>query len=305
MALTMFQLRRWIKMLSGKSVWHVNQDIGKCLSKDSIRGYYNNMTEKVTMIPELLDTEELPKLKIESGEEVYFPVAIFQYGLGAYDLYLITNDDRYKRKFWQCVEWTIQNQEPNGAWNNFFYIYPEHPYGAMAQGEGASLLIRAFCQSGESRYLDAAKKAIDFMLNPIERGGTSVYENDDIILLEYTHRPAVMNGWIFAWWGLYDYVLATHDGERYKDCLDKSCKTLVANLYKFTTNYWSMYDLDGRIASPFYNNLHIAQMQAMYELTGYEVFRQYASKWRKYQQNNFCYGFAFVVKAFQKIRERE
>jgi len=61
-------------MLTGKSIWHVNQDIGKCFSTDSIKGYYNNMTEKVTKMPELLDNDGLPLLNTSNGE-VEMPVA--------------------------------------------------------------------------------------------------------------------------------------------------------------------------------------------------------------------------------------
>ena len=41
-------------MVTGKSVLHVNQDIGKCFSTEEVKGYYNNLTEKVTMQPQLL-----------------------------------------------------------------------------------------------------------------------------------------------------------------------------------------------------------------------------------------------------------
>ena len=60
-------------MLTGKSVWHVNQEIGKCIAKGEVSGYYNNMTEKVMKIPELLDGDELPKLNLEGGKFTYFP----------------------------------------------------------------------------------------------------------------------------------------------------------------------------------------------------------------------------------------
>ena len=93
----MYQIKRWYLMITGKSVWHVNQDIGKCFSKDSIRGYYNNMIEKVTKMPDLLESDDLPKFSYKNGEYTYFPVAIFQYGLGAYDLYLQTSDERYEK----------------------------------------------------------------------------------------------------------------------------------------------------------------------------------------------------------------
>ena len=289
-------------MLTGQSVWHVNQDIGKSFSADSIKGYYNNMTEKVTKMPELLDNDGLPLLNTGKGN-VEMPVAIFQYGLGAYDLYLQTKDEKYKKKFNQAVKWAEDHLDEKGRWNNFFYVYPDNPYGAMAQGEGVSLLLRAYAQTQDEKYLSMAKSAIDFMLKPVSEGGTALYEDNDLKLAEYTHRPIVMNGWIFAWWGLFDYVLATNDTGVYKKALDTTCKTLVKCLPQFKTWYWSKYDVGGRMASPFYHNLHVAQMQAMYQLTEHEVFRDYANRWEKQQKNQICKAMAFVMKAIQKIRE--
>lgn len=301
MALTAYNVKKWFLMLTGRSILHVNQELGRHFSATELKGYYNNLTEKVTRLPNLLDSEELPTSPDDSGGQILFPVAIFQYGLGAYDLYLESeeSDCRFLRKFMQCAEWALNKQEPSGAWTNFFFRYPQHPYGAMAQGEGASLLLRAYVQTGEERFLAAARKAIDFMLKPLGEGGTI----DGDILLEYTHLPAVMNGWIFAWWGLYDYVLATHDEGCYKDKLEKSCKVLENRLSAFSNSYWSMYDLAGHIASPFYHHLHIAQMQAMYQLTGHDIFKQYAERWQHNETSRMAHARAFVKKAWQKVRE--
>ena len=288
-------------MLTGRSILHVNQGIGRHFSNSELAGYYNDLTEKVTRLPQLLDNDELPTTAAENGTKVFFPVAVFQYGLGAYDLYLESGqqDDRYLHKFILCAEWAIDKQEDSGAWNNFFFMYPEHPYGAMAQGEGASLLLRAYRQTNEQRFLDAARRAIDYMLTPLKDGGTS----DGDILLEYTHLPAVMNGWIFAWWGLYDYVLVTKDTGEYKKRLTNSCKSLESMLSKFSCSYWSMYDLAGHIASPFYHHLHIAQMKAMHSLTGHEIFMKYALRWEKNENSRIAYLRAFIKKAWQKIKE--
>lgn len=295
-------IRRWYLMLSGKSIWHVNQDIGKCFAVDRIKGYYNNMTEKVTKMSQLLDNNDLPLLNTAKGD-VEMPVAIFQYGLGAYDLYLLTGKGQYLKKFNQTVEWTVAHQDEKGRWSTFFYVYPDHPYGAMAQGEGASLLLRAYIHSGKIDYLKAAQRAIDFMLVPVDKGGTALYDNNDVVFAEYTHLPVVMNGWIFAWWGLYDFVLTTHDTGVYKDILVRSCNTLIRYMPRFKASYWSKYDLGGMMASPFYHNLHIAQMQAMYELTGEDIFNQYAKQWKKQQKNPFYKSMAFVKKAIQKLAE--
>lgn len=290
-------------MLQGKSLFHVNQELGKCFTKTGLTGYYNNLTEKVTRQPDLLDTDQLPLHPTANNEHVYFPVAIFQYGLGAYDLYLQNGDTRYLDKFLQCTQWALDNQEPSGAWNNFFFSYPQAPYGAMAQGEGASLMLRAYKHTHDEHYLQAAKLAIDFMLKPLDEGGTSIYENGQPILMEYTHLPAVMNGWIFAWFGLYDYVVATNDEGHYKDMLQKSLLALEERMSLFTTSYWSKYDLDKRIASPFYHHIHIALVQAMHQLTGHQIFNDYANRWQANENNRLCKWRAFGVKSWQKIWE--
>lgn len=290
-------------MLSGKSIDHVNQNIGKCFSTTGIKGYYNNLTEKVTKNPLLLHNDKLPKLTIENGEQVDFPVAIFQYGLGAYDMYQITKDKAYLQKFFQCVEWTMSHNDEKGRWNNFFFYSPNAPFSAMAQGEGASILIRAYQLTGDKQYLDKAKLAIDYMLLPIEEGGTSLYRDPDIFLMEYTFKGMVLNGAIFAWWGLYEYVKITSDHGYYNQMLRKTLDSLVNILHKFKCRYWSMYSLDGLIASPFYHNLHIAQMQAMFALTGIKIFEEYAVIWERQQNDKLCLTIGFIKKAFQKILE--
>lgn len=109
-------------MLSNRSIMHVNQDLGKVISNNpkKVMGYYNNLTDKVILQPNLLHTDTLPVYKTRQGEHVVFPVDVFQYGLGAYDLFLMTSKNLYKKKFLQCVEWAYMNQEESGGWNTFF-----------------------------------------------------------------------------------------------------------------------------------------------------------------------------------------
>lgn len=291
-------------MLLGTSPEHVHQNKGVAYSSKEVKGYYNDLREKVTIEgPSVLNTEQLPVLRLASGESVVFPVAVFQYALGCYDLFLTQKTEIYKNKFLQCADWTITHMDDSGRWNNFSCIFPDHPFGAMAQGEGVSVLLRAYTITHDETYLLAARKAIDFMLTDISDGGTSLVNDEKLVLCEFTCSPAVLNGWIFAWWGLYDYVLVTDDKGYYQSALMKSLNTLVNMLPQFDCAYWSMYDLDGKITSPFYHNLHIAQMQVMYDLTGNPIFRVYANKWESVQKNILCMTRAFVKKAWQKILE--
>ena len=206
MAVNVVQIQRWTKMLLGKSVEHVHQGVGKVYSKDEIKGYYNDLTKKVKIDKSLLYSDKLPLIKQLDGQYIYFPVAIFQYALGCYDLWLIEKDEIYKKKFIQCALWTLDKQDDEGRWDNFSHVYKNAPYGAMAQGEGASVLLRAYALTVNVSYREAAQKAVDFMLQGIEKGGTTEYADGKIVFREYTNQPVVLNGWIFAWWGLYDYV---------------------------------------------------------------------------------------------------
>lgn len=302
MAITIYNIKKWYKMLTGQSVLHVNQDIGEHFCKSELKGYYNNMKEKVTYMSHLVESDEMPIIHTESGVDFYFPVAIFQFAFGLLDWYYETKEDKYLNKFLQCAEWAVNNQLESGAWDNFSYIYKENQYGSMAQGEGISLLVRAYKILDDEKYLSAAKKAINFMLVDVKNGGCTLYKNEEVYFLEYTHLPVVLNGWIFSWWGLYDFYLVTKD-EKVYEIMKNSCRTLIAKLPQFSNRYWSMYDINDKIASPFYHNLHIAQMQAMYVLTGETVFDYYSKLWTRRQHNSLFKGIAFIKKSFQKIIE--
>lgn len=299
-----YNLIKWYKMLTGRSILHVNQGLGKIYSKTDIRGYYNDLTEKVTK-DKNVDALNIPKFKIENGAEVIFPIAVFQYGLGAYDLYLLKGEVCFLEKFKLMADWTLNNQEEKGSWNNFFYIYPDAPYSAMAQGEGISLLVRAYIHYSDSRYLDAAKKAVEFMLTPVESGGTTLYKNNDIFLQEVTNKSTILNGWIFALFGLYDFIkLEGKEQSQLVNVFNRSLNTLKKHLYCFDNGYWSLYNIDGSIiTSQFYHKLHIAQIFALYDLFDIKEFQQYYNKWKRYQDNWINRNRAFILKAYQKLTE--
>ena len=290
-------------MLTGKSIMHVNQDMGKCYVPGEIKGYFNNLTDKVLKDPETLKKRTIPVTTDEKAGKVYFPVAIIQYGLGAYDLYLMSHKKIYLDQFWRCVDYISEHQLENGAWNNFGFVYPDAPYGAMCQGEACSLLLRAHKESGNNKYLSQAKRAIDFMLIPLREGGTSEYKGDDLYLYEFTNKPVVLNGWIFSLFGLYELAVVTR-GQKYEDNLERTVQTLIRTLPIFDNGYWSMYDMGKRIASPFYHNLHVAQMQALTETFHSKIFLDYYKKFKGYQANKSNEIRAFIKKAFQKLTEK-
>ena len=297
MGISMYNIKRWIKMLMGNSIYHVTQDIGKIVDKG---GYYNDLTQKVLLGEKNLDRQGIPFLEHCDGKHIKMPTMIFQYGLGAFDLYLLEEKKEYLDKVVICANWAVDNQEEKGSWNNFFYIYPDNPYSAMSQGEGASLLLRAYAETKDIRYFNAAKKAIDFMLIDVSCGGVSERRENELYLLEYTHLPLVLNGWIFALWGIYDLSLVLPE---YKKEFDKTVNTLARQLLLFDNGYWSLYDVSVMMTSPFYHKLHIAQLKAMYQITNIDIFKEMSLKFEKYESKKINRIRAFCVKGIQKILE--
>lgn len=298
MGISFYKLKKWTKMLTGNSISHVNQGIGKVYSVKNITGYYNDLTEKVTKREDL--GENVPMSSVDTGEIIYFPIEIFQYGLGAYDLYLLNNDKSMLTKVKAASDWAVNNQQNNGSWITFTYENPDHPFSSMAQGEGISLLLRAYLGLKEDKYLIAAKKAVQFMLLPLEQGGTTKYDGNDIYFYECTEDPLILNGWIFSLWGIMDYCKYFEDNE-IKSVLNKTLSTLEKRLSDFDIGYWSLYEDGMRICSPFYHKLHIAQLNVMYELTGSDVYKKYADKFEEYQNKRINRNRAFVEKAMQKL----
>lgn len=80
MGISIYKLQKWYKMMIGKSISHVNQGVGTCYSKTEVAGYYNDLTEKVIRDdPSIL----VPKYRVDTGDEMFFSIGIFQYGLAA------------------------------------------------------------------------------------------------------------------------------------------------------------------------------------------------------------------------------
>lgn len=302
MGINRYKIKKWFKMITGKSLLHVEQGLGKSFVPGEIKGYYNDLTNKVLLDPDTLEKKELPKAQNEKGEFIIFATTIFQYGLGCYDLMLQTSEKKYADQFRRCVCWAIDNQDENGGWDISSFAGEKSPYGAMAQGEGASLLLRAYVYCSDIKYLDAARKAIDLMLTPLEKGGTSRYIDDEMFLMEFMDLPCVLNGWFFAQFGLYDLSIID-SGSFYKDSFKKSLNTMKNHIHEYDNGYWSKYDEKKIIASPFYHKLHISQLAAIEMIDNDEIWTIYHQKFVGYQKKWRNRIRAFIKKSFQKLYE--
>jgi hypothetical protein len=245
------------------------------------------------------------------------PISIAQLGLGAWQI--AAEDAEWLEVVAITSEWIVAEQDDEGqvpfefAYPHTFDLKPPW-YSAMAQGEAASLLCRAAVSLDRPELAQAAERAASSLVSP--DSPVVAATDDGPVLQEYpTDPPAhVLNGWIFALWGLYDVALAGGGlAARARADFERGVETLVARLPRYDTGRqgsWSRYDLFPHrlvhVTSPFYHRLHIEQLCALNELIGHPLFLETAQRWERGLEQPFLRGQAVARKvAFRVLNPRK
>ena len=276
-AVYVHMLGRWAQILAGRTYFHVPQGPGPHFVPGRLAGYFIDLRAK-TCWPGPVDDRGLPLNRGRGEALVHFPTTLFHKGLGHWDAWLASGcrDWGQLDAMERIVEWARGHQDHAGGWpwpDALRWSDSTGAYSAMSQGEGASLLCRAFLVSRDEALVSAAVRALELAVQPVERGGCARWTADGLFLEEYPRREArtVLNGWIYALMGLHD-VLLVREHRFLRECLDRTLRTLVRELPTFDMRYWSLYDSGGEIASPSYHERHIVQLRALEE-----TFPQHAS----------------------------
>jgi heparosan-N-sulfate-glucuronate 5-epimerase len=318
-------------LLGGKShltFWHETPAENPNATPQELGEYYMPFAEKADY-QGLYDASGIPLLDYHGKIGVqYNPIAIAQYGLGNYNLFRRSGDPVRRQKFFLAADWLRSHLETNSrglaVWNHHFdWEYRDTLkapwYSALAQGQGISVLVRAhkearahnedraFKELEDTRYLDAAQRALASFHTPVEEGGVVFTdERGDMWFEEYIVSPPthILNGFIWASWGVYDYFLAKRDNSA-QDLFSRAVQTLLHNLNRYDLGFWSLYELAGTrlpmVASAFYHQLHIVQLRVMHRLTGENEFARVADRWENYARSGsnrtraLCYKSAFKL----------
>ncbi len=299
------QWSKWWRMIAGTSILHAPQGPGAFFVENDIQGYYNDLRHKVGSAKHL-DPHGTPLNVLASGRKIYFATNVAQYGLGAFDLFLDTGSNEHLKKALSSADWLIDNQDDRGGWDVWKALGIDSPikYSAMTQGEGASLLFRTARETSDDRYFAGAERALELMLQPHNQGGPAHEEAGRLYLEELTTDPpgTILNGWIFAIFGLHDGVLAT-ERKDFKLALERTLEALAAELSDYDNGYWSLYDRLGHLASPFYHDLHISLLESCDRLFLLEPFGATLKRWQEYRETPRYRRKAFLAKGWQKLRE--
>ncbi len=298
------------------SFWHDSAELNPRASTSSLGEYYMDFSAKARYSGPH-DATGIPMLNYRGAIGLqYNPIAIAQWGLGNLSLFRQQADLDAKRKFLLASDWLCARLEPNPSglpvWNHHFdWEYRSRLqapwYSGLAQGQGISLLVRAHAETGDKRYLEAAAVAFRSFLCSTDHGGVTFTDAEgNVWYEEYIVSPPthILNGFIWAAWGVYDFFLATGSVEA-RELFASVVRTLQANLHHYDLGFWSLYEQSGTrlpmVASPFYHRLHVTQLRVMHRLTGERVFAEYAERWQKYALSRsnctraLCYKGAFKL----------
>jgi heparosan-N-sulfate-glucuronate 5-epimerase len=246
----------------------------------------------------------------------YNPIAIAQYGLARFNSWLVSDAPDDRIAWANAADWLASGMRSNAfgvqVWmHDFNWPYRQvlrAPwYSGLAQGNGLSMLVRAAKASGDAAYADAAHSAFEPLRRHVSDGGVLVRdEYNDIWIEEYLVEPPshILNGFIWALWGVYDY--ANWSGKKEAEKLWTSCVcTLERRLHEFDTGWWSLYEARNgdreTLASRYYHTLHISQLKIMHRLTGIETFARYAARFQNYLDQPANRVRAFARKAIFKL----
>jgi hypothetical protein len=296
--------------------WHGEPQVNQSLKVDRLGQYYMPFLNKADY-PGQLDENGIPLLDYHGTIGLqYNPIAVAQYGLGNYNRYARTGDPERRQRFLGVADWLAANLEQNqaGLWmwmHHFDWDYRDTLqapwYSGLAQGQGISVLVRAYQETEDSRYLEAAEQSFQAFLACVDDGGAIYWdEKGDLWIEEYIVSPPthILNGFMWASWGVYDYYLAT-GSQRAKEIFDQAVDTLEGNLARYDLGFWSLYEQSGTflpmLASPFYHHLHVVQLEIMAHLTEGETFQAYARRWQTYRKNAFYRALALGFKALFKF----
>lgn len=229
-----------------------------------------------------------------------------QYGLACYEHWLSGAGEVWLAAATDCGRYLLGTQEPDGSWlhhrplaHTFDVQAPWR--SAMAQGEVASLLVRLHLETGEERFAEAALNALGPLYKPVRNGGVRAELGGGAWFEEYPTQPAsyVLNGGIFALWGLRDVAVGLSDDQAART-FREGIEVLATNLKRFDTGWWSLYSLFRHpvlnVASSFYHSLHICQLQAMSVFEPRPELTSTLERWQAYAGSAVSSRHAFVRK---------
>lgn len=276
--------------------------ITRCCIKEKplkLGRYYLDFGSKADY-PGRFTSDGIPLYSFFGEPEIEHPIVIAQYAFGIFELLYQSGfkDLNLKNKFIGLADWFTKNQVQTAAGTTWLVKYKIPEYGmwnpwlsALAQGEAISVLCRAAFLTGDEKYTDLAKSALEPFEFEVKDGGLLNYFDNIPIYEEYPspiRTVGVLNGFIFSLFGLYDLIMFTNSFKARK-LFDQGIDSIKNLLPFYDIGYWSRYylfDYPKKYTASFtYQSLMAEQLKVLYLITGENIFQNYSNRWLGYTKN--------------------
>jgi hypothetical protein len=285
-----------------------------CISEkpDRLGRYYLDFSSKADY-PGKFSKDGIPLFSYRGESLIEHPTVIAQYAFGIFEeLYKKEfKESILHNKFIKLADWFEQNKfsVANGLGWVINVKQPEYSLdsawiSSMAQGQAISVLTRATLITGLNKFEKLAEDALSPLEFDVKDGGLINYFNSIPVYEEFPSPKktmAVLNGFIFCLFGLYDLVLLNKNS-RATNLFNSGIESLKKIIPYFDVGYWTRYYLfdypKKYLSSYTYHILVTEQLKALFYITNDVIFKEYYLKWNNYSNNLFNKSRALLQKLF-------
>jgi len=229
------------------------------------------------------------------------PVTVSQYAIACERSFHLHGKHLHGRQpFWKIFTAQIRYRENHAIADGrdmayYEYDFPWAGYGlapgwrsGLAQGLAISALIRYYRDTGDGRVLALISKLKAYMLMSEAEGGVTVTSPEGKLWIEeFPSDPPsfVLNGFISAVFGLYEYTRLFSKGTEARQQLTEALTSIKLALPAYDTGAWALLD---RRAAPYpwandsYMTVYIKQLQTLAEVSGDPFFSAMSLRWRSF-----------------------
>jgi heparosan-N-sulfate-glucuronate 5-epimerase len=254
------------------------------------------------------DAAGLPLRVYKSVGRQYNPTRIAGYGLAHFNRYLASSRSECRETFMKTADWFAAAGD--GRWScHFDWNDLKAPWiSCLAQGQGISVLARAYHLTGEAKYLKSARMALTPLSQPLLIGGVRSHLDDASEFLEEYPSSApvhVLNGFLFALIGIYD-LMRLEPASGPSVGFDELVQSLESNIGKWDLGYWSAYDVSTaacgirNAATMAYHRLHITLLRFLGTMLNRGVLRDTADRWDDRSKSVACRLHALTSKVLYR-----
>lgn len=232
---------------------------------------------------------------VELGYQIA-PHNVAMKSLEAFYEYHNTGNESYKKRGLYLADWLLEHAtyRDNGNFVVWVYDYPWPSYdlkpgwtGSLNQATIIKALTFAYLYSGDNKYTDMIGKSLNAFDVEVKDGGLKILREDKgkiyVWYPEYAKEnpPYVLNGFITVIIRLREYYLITTDKKA-----EKLYQEGLVSLEHYLPDYdagnkKSYYDALGNLANDHYHEMHVAQLDSLYQYTKNPIFKEYKEKWER------------------------